>query len=60
MHMDLPKRKKNRLENYDYSTNGVCFVTICTHNRKKLFCDIVPSENGIVGGGSWLAMPSVW
>ncbi|MBQ9859720.1 MAG: transposase [Clostridia bacterium] len=47
--MDLPKRKKNRLENYDYSTNGVCFVTICTHNRKKLFCDIVPSENGIVG-----------
>lgn len=51
MYMNLPKRNKNRLENYDYSTNGVYFVTICTHSRKKLFCDIVPSENGTVGAG---------
>ena len=39
--MDLPKRKKNRLENYDYSTAGMYFVTICTYERKNILCDIV-------------------
>ena len=33
--MELPKRKKNRLENYDYSTPGAYFVTICTNERQK-------------------------
>ncbi|MHB1456530.1 MAG: transposase [Armatimonadota bacterium] len=28
--MDLPKRKPNRLKNYDYSRNGMYFITICT------------------------------
>lgn len=39
--MDLPKRKPTRLKNYDYSTNGAYFVTICTHNRKCILSDIV-------------------
>ena len=39
--MDLPKRKPTRLKNYDYSTNGAYFVTICSHNRKNIFCNIV-------------------
>lgn len=34
--MDLPKRKRNRLENWDYSTNGAYFVTICTYNRETI------------------------
>jgi len=38
--MELPKRKLNRLKNYDYSTNGAYFVTICTDNRKSLLSHI--------------------
>ena len=36
---DLKSRKKIRLENYDYSSPGLYFVTICTENRKDLFWD---------------------
>lgn len=35
--MDLPSRKKNRLENFDYGQNGSYFVTICTQNRQQIF-----------------------
>lgn len=38
---ELPKRKQIRLKNYDYSQNGYYFITICTHNRQKLFGEIV-------------------
>ena len=36
---DYPKRKPNRLSNYDYSTPGAYFVTICTRDKKCLFWD---------------------
>ena len=39
--MELPKRKPTRLKNYDYSSEGAYFITICTHCRKCLFSDIV-------------------
>ena len=39
--MDLPKRKPTRLKDYNYSSEGAYFITICTHNRKNLFSDIV-------------------
>ena len=32
--MDLPQRKPNRLPDYNYSTPGAYFVTICTQDRK--------------------------
>ena len=35
--MELPKRKPNRLQEYDYSTPNGYFVTICTQNRRNLF-----------------------
>ncbi len=35
--MELPKRKRNRLQEYDYSQNGMYFVTICTHNKGNVF-----------------------
>lgn len=38
---NLPYRKSIRLKNYDYSSNGYYFVTICTQNREKLFGEIV-------------------
>ena len=34
---ELPKRKKNRLENYDYGSCGAYFVTICTVKRQNYF-----------------------
>ena len=39
--MNLPKRKPTRLKGYDYSEKGAYFITICTHNKKHLFGDIV-------------------
>lgn len=35
--MELPKRKKNRLQEYDYSAVNAYFITICTQNRRNLF-----------------------
>jgi putative transposase len=52
--MELPNRKPTRLANYDYSNQNYYFVTICTHNKLKLFGEIdsgtvktVPYTNNI-------------
>ena len=37
MEKEMSYRKKNRLENYDYSTIGAYFVTVCTKQRKNHF-----------------------
>ena len=37
----MKNRKSNRLKDYDYSKNGMYFVTICTHNREELFGEII-------------------
>jgi len=39
--MGLPARKHPRLKGYDYSQNGVYFVTICTKNREYMLCEII-------------------
>ena len=38
--MNLPKRKQNRLENFDYSKNGAYFITICVKDRKRILSQI--------------------
>ena len=38
--MPLPQRKSSRLKHFDYSTNGKYFVTVCTHEKKKLLSSI--------------------
>ena len=49
----LPQRKHTRLQNFDYSTTGAYFITICTHNRRCVLSKVVgrglaPAErNGI-------------
>lgn len=43
------KRKKIRLKEYDYSTPGYYFVTICTQNRKEILSKIINSNKEIVG-----------
>lgn len=39
--MELPNRKPNRLPNFDYSSPGAYFITICTKDRKCIFWDSV-------------------
>ena len=35
-------RKRNRLENYDYSSSGAYFITICTAGRRRILSEILP------------------
>lgn len=41
MGVDYPKRKHVRLKGYDYSQNGMYFVTICTQNRRCILSQIM-------------------
>ena len=41
---ELPVRKPNRLQGYDYSQNGAYFVTICAKDRHELFSRIVVGD----------------
>ena len=50
MQRQLPKRNRNRIEGFDYSTAGAYFITVCTAERKKLLwntvgADIIRQEN---------------
>lgn len=38
---EIHKRKSIRLAGYDYSKEGMYFITICTHNREHLLGEIV-------------------
>ncbi len=55
----LPKRKQNRLNGYDYSTEGYYFITLCVQNKNHLFkiekdsvgndlCVVPPTQNKII------------
>ena len=41
MNNDFPKRKPTRIKNYDYSTEGVYFVTICIRDRMQILSEVV-------------------
>lgn len=41
---NLPRRKKIRLKDYNYSSNGYYFITICSKERKFLFWDSMPEK----------------
>ena len=47
---ELPKRKDIRIPDFDYSTPGAYFITVCTANREKIFwnrvgADIIRPQN---------------
>ena len=42
--MDLPQRKQLRLPEYDYSSPGAYFVTICTKERRRILSDITVGD----------------
>lgn len=37
-----PERKKNRLESYDYSSNGDYFITVCVSDFEELLSNVSP------------------
>ena len=43
--MEFKKRKPTRLKEFDYTTPGAYFITICTQDRKRIL-------SNIVGGGA--------
>ncbi len=49
--MYLKKRKPTRLKDYNYSSDGAYFITICTHKKQNLFGNIV--------GEGLCALPSI-
>lgn len=61
---ELPQRKSTHLRDYDYSNPGYYFVTICTHNKRCLFGDIVKDvmrmneTRSLVVDDCWRAIPS--
>jgi putative transposase len=71
MHKDTHFRGKYRVDSarladYDYGSNGMYFVTICTRNREWFFGDIVEGQNGFYLAPTpmgqhaidcWLAIP---
>ena len=41
---ELPKRKPTRLKNFDYSSVGAYFVTICIRDRMNILSEIVKTD----------------
>lgn len=41
--MELPVRKPNRLHGFDYSSDGLYFITICTIERTEIFWNDINS-----------------
>ncbi len=44
-------RKDNRLKNFDYSSNGAYFITICVKDMKCILGKICADKNENVGDG---------
>ena len=55
-------RRSMRLKGYDYSRTGLYFITICCHQQKCLFGDVIDGEMrlnaaGIIAKDCWLSIP---
>lgn len=61
---DIHHRRSIRLKGYDYSQNGLYFITICTHNRHHLFGTITNDQMalnpiGKIAHDEWLKTESM-
>lgn len=45
MDTNLPARRRNRLKDYDYSTPGAYFITVCTRGRARILSRVQFSSN---------------
>ena len=63
---EFPQRKSTRLKNFDYSTAGAYFVTICTNDRKQILSEVTKTDLTATGKiigfevGEGLAPPEYW
>jgi len=62
---NLPQRKSIRLKNYDYSTNGFYYITVCTQNRECLLGEVVSGNMEFNGAGEmikniWGSLPNYY
>ena len=60
---EIHNHRSIRLKGYDYSGEGLYFVTICCHNRECLFGEIlygemVLNDAGKIADGCWLEIPN--
>jgi len=53
-----PRRRNPRLSGYDYSSEGLYFVTICTHRRDFLFGEVIDGTMNLNEEGS--VVREVW
>ena len=44
---ELPIRKELRISQYDYSSNGAYFVTVCIKDRQPILSEIIKSSVGV-------------
>ena len=65
MDKELQKRKSTRLKNFDYSSAGAYFVTICVRDKMHILSDVVKTDltdtdktNGLAVGEG-LAPPEI-
>lgn len=63
MNAHLPERKIIRLQDYDYSNEGLYFVTICCQDRIYVFGDIrdgemILNEAGQIADCAWKDLPN--
>ncbi|MBI1815268.1 MAG: AMP-binding protein [Deltaproteobacteria bacterium] len=59
---DVARRRSIRLANYDYTQTGVYFITICAHERRHWFGEILDGQTGLSAYGvvveeCWDAIP---
>jgi putative transposase len=59
---EIHHRRSIRLKDYDYSSGGAYFITICVKNRECLFGEIIEgkmnlSEIGEIAHNNWLNIP---
>jgi putative transposase len=62
MAADFPQRKSPRLQGYDYTQEGVYFVTLCTRERYHFFGKIkggmlTLSDAGQIAAERWFVLP---
>jgi putative transposase len=60
--LDIHHRRSIRLREYDYSSTGAYFVTICVHGRECLFgeitdCEMKLNDAGRLVEGVWKGLP---
>ncbi len=55
---EIHHRRSIRLRNYDYSQNGLYYVTICVNKKLELFGDIIENKMKLNASGQMIT--DVW